>query len=559
MKKILLLMLSALSIQSFSQSPCIDGMAAGLYPCENVDLLSYMSLSELNSPENTNDIWGWVSPNTNIEYGLVGLSSGTAFVSLEDPLNPVLVGFLPTHTVNSLWRDVKVFNNYCFIVSEAPGHGLQIFDLTQLDEATSLPVTFEESAYYGGFGHSHNVLINEETGYCYAVGTDTFSGGLHIVDVNDPLNPVLAGGFSQDGYTHDAWVGIYNGPDADYIGKEIVVACNEDYLTVIDCTDKTDCMMISTINYPEVGYVHQGWYAKGFRYFLVGDELDEQHFTVGTRTHIVDLLDLDNPVYMGYEQSSNTSIDHNLYTLDQMVFESNYRSGLRIFDASRVGQTQLDQVGYFDLFPNNDLALFSGTWSNYAYFPSGVTIATSMYDGLFVLKPRIVEMPAEPINFCDNSGTMQITINGDLQFPLTVSSGDLTGQTAASAATIEGPGTYTITLSGTYVEGQDYILYLGTTFDTYYEYPFTIGECIVGVEEEHLETSGLNITPNPANEMVTLTHSNGGGSIEIYDITGKKVYSRNTASSIARIDISSFNAGLYIVKWNNEMKKLHVK
>ena len=57
---------------------------------------------------------------------------GAAFVDVTDPTHPVYLGNLPTQTGNSLWRDIKVYRNYAFIVSEASGHGMQVFDLTQL-------------------------------------------------------------------------------------------------------------------------------------------------------------------------------------------------------------------------------------------------------------------------------------------------------------------------------------------------------------------------------------------------------------------------------------------
>ena len=53
--------------------PCVGGMA-GIYPCDNVDLLSHMTLSDIGAnpnTDNTNDIWGWVSPVTGKEYALV--------------------------------------------------------------------------------------------------------------------------------------------------------------------------------------------------------------------------------------------------------------------------------------------------------------------------------------------------------------------------------------------------------------------------------------------------------------------------------------------------------
>jgi choice-of-anchor B domain-containing protein len=94
--------------------PCENGMA-DIYPCNGYDLMSYLSLEDL-TPETINggnivgnDSWGWTDPSTNKEYALVGLSSHVAFVDLSDPSAPVLVGVLPTATVNSIWRDIKVY------------------------------------------------------------------------------------------------------------------------------------------------------------------------------------------------------------------------------------------------------------------------------------------------------------------------------------------------------------------------------------------------------------------------------------------------------------------
>ena len=44
------------------------------------------------------------------------------------------VGRLPTQTVDSLWRDMKVVDGYAYIGAEAPGHGMQVFDLRKVSE-----------------------------------------------------------------------------------------------------------------------------------------------------------------------------------------------------------------------------------------------------------------------------------------------------------------------------------------------------------------------------------------------------------------------------------------
>ena len=52
---------------------------------------------------------------------------------------------------------------------------MQVFDLTQLLDVTAPPVIFGEAdaMQYNGFGNAHNIVINESTGYTYAVGTST--------------------------------------------------------------------------------------------------------------------------------------------------------------------------------------------------------------------------------------------------------------------------------------------------------------------------------------------------------------------------------------------------
>ena len=129
--------------------------------------------------------------------------------------------------MSSSWRDAKVFKDHVFIGSEATDHGLQIFDLTTLrafygrDRRGKDVRILQESGHYDEFGSSHNIVLNEETGFLYSVGSRTCSSGPHIIDVNDPANPVFVGCYADDGYTHDAECVVYRGPDAAFQGDEI--------------------------------------------------------------------------------------------------------------------------------------------------------------------------------------------------------------------------------------------------------------------------------------------------------------------------------------------------
>ena len=407
-------MLSALTVVAVAttasaQSPCVNGLAAGLYPCDNVDLYATMGVNQVGGGE-MNDIWGWTDPLDGKEYVLLGRTNGTAFIDISNPTSPVYLGNLNTNTVSSLWRDVKVYGNYAFIVSEAGGHGMQVFDLTKLRNVNNPPVNFSADAVYTGFGNAHNIVINEETARAYGVGTNTASGGLHIVDISNPLNPTILGTFSQDGYTHDAQVVTYIGPDAQYQGKEIAFACNENTITIVDVDDPTDATLISTEGYSGSAYTHQGWLTEDHKYFVVGDELDEQQSGVNTRTYFFNVEDLNNPFLAGTYTATTSAIDHNLYIKDGVAYQSNYRAGLRLLDVSNAPNAE--EIGYFDLYPSSDAAQFNGTWSNYPYFASGIVAVSHIEEGLFLLKPNFFTVSTTADLVCYNETVTITLVNG---------------------------------------------------------------------------------------------------------------------------------------------------
>lgn len=373
---------------SFVLEPCENGFA-GEYPCDNYDLIAHINIDDLGGVgASGNDCWGWTDRSTGKEYALMGTSSGTSFVDLSTLENPTIVGFLPTHTSNSSWRDIKTYGNYAFIVSEAYDHGMQVFDLTKLRDVASdaSPINFSEDAHYAGFGSAHNIVINESNGYAYAVGTRTFSGGPHFVDISNPLAPIPAGGYPNDAYSHDAQVITYNGPDTDYIGKEILIGSNVNVVVIVDVTDKTNPTQISTINYPNIGYTHQGWFTEGLNYFILGDELDELNFGGNTKNIVFDFTDLDNPsIHMDYV-GPTAAIDHNGYIKGDHYYLANYTAGVRIIDISSIDQQNMTEIGYFDTYPENDNTSFNGVWNVYPYFDSGNILISDINTGLYVVR-----------------------------------------------------------------------------------------------------------------------------------------------------------------------------
>jgi choice-of-anchor B domain-containing protein len=424
-------------------TPCVAGMA-GSFSCDNVDLLAHMPIATIGGGTGNNDIWGWTDSLDGKEYALVGRRDGTSFVDLGDPENPIYLGNLPSHNgVESTWRDIKVYNNYAYIVADGnSGHGMQIFDLTQLRNVVSPPVTFVNTAHYSGFGSKHNIVINEETGFGYAVGGSTCSGGLDMINLQNPTTPTFAGCFSGDGYTHDAQCIIYNGPDVAYQGHEICFNSNTDTLTIVDVTDKANPNQLSRTSYAGVGYAHQGWITEDHAYFLLDDELDEQNFGHNTKTYIWDIRDLDSPINFSNYTSSNTSSDHNLYIDGDFAYASNYASGLRILDISDIANGNLTEVAYFDTYPANDNASFNGQWSNYPFFASGIILANDRTNGLFILQAQLWDVKLSP-DKADSADagqivtyTLGITNTGTVSDTYTMSLGSTNWTTTVSTNTV---------------------------------------------------------------------------------------------------------------------------
>ncbi len=412
-----------------SSAPGIGG--SGPYDASNVSLLGHLSLDQFGGGQGNvlgNDCWGWTDPQTGREYAIAGLTNGTSFIDITDPSDPKYLGKLLTQTGNSTWRDMKVFNNHVFVVSDNNGeHGMQVFDLTQLRNADpQTPAIFAITSLYSGVASAHNIAINEDSGYAYILGSNRAFGGLHIVDINDPTNPTEAGNFglSNDDYTHDAQIVNYIGPDSDYKGREIAFAANENTLTIVDVSNKNQTTLIGNYGYPDDFYTHQCWLSEDQRYIYLCDELDE-HPSYGNlgapRTHIWDLLDLDNPVYKGFYTGPTTAIDHNLYVNNGLIYLASYSAGLRVMKADPSDPSQLTEIAFFDTYPTDTDTDFDGVWSCFPYFESGTIFVNDRQNGAFFLRLNQIEFsfPNDLPESIDSDGgtTLQLAVTAGLGEP----------------------------------------------------------------------------------------------------------------------------------------------
>ena len=57
-----------------------------------------------------------------------------------------------------------------------------------------------------------------------------------------------------------------------------------------------------------------------------------------------------------------------------------------MLDISNIEEKSITEVGYFDTYPDNDMAAFNGVWNVYPYFPSGNIIVSDINSGFFVIR-----------------------------------------------------------------------------------------------------------------------------------------------------------------------------
>ncbi len=336
---------------------------------ENVSLLSQLDLNQLGADFAT-DCWGYTS-DSGREYAIICLADKTSVVEITNPKSPVIVGSV-SHTPSST-GDVKVYQDYAYAANGAGG-GIDIINLSDVDNGN---ISLVQRMTEGGVMESHNIAINEDSGYLYLGIGDINGGDIVAFNLSNPEAPFVDGEYEGE-RSHDLQVITYS--DGPYEGREIAFSFAEgDGFEIIDVTDKANLFLRSSRTYPDLAYCHQGWVSEDRQFVYINDELDSIQ-----RTTVFDISDLDNPVFVNdFSSSEVNATDHNLYVRDGFIYEANYSSGLRVFDA-RTNPTNPPEVGFYDTHGDNQQG-FAGAWSNFPFFPSGNVIVSDRSNGLFVL------------------------------------------------------------------------------------------------------------------------------------------------------------------------------
>ncbi|MBI5765492.1 MAG: choice-of-anchor B family protein [Planctomycetes bacterium] len=376
------------------------GQPGVTFPANGVQLLSWLTVTDFGSQNTSGStVEGYVSPSGR-EYALMGISCGTGFVDVTDPTNPVIVGFVAGPC--SLWRDIRTYQDHAYAVSEG-GEGVQIIDLSQIDAGI---VTYEGriTAPNAHQISSHTIEVNQQSGYLYRCGGGS-TKGVKIYSLANPAAPAHVNTIFATRYVHECQVVTYD--SGTYAGREIAFMYNDTgsgggtpSLGIIDVTDKMNPIEMSNYQYPGGGFSHQGWLSTDRQYVFLDDEFDENNLGIPTTTHVISVSNLSNPVQVATFTNGSPSIDHNQYVKGSRLFQSNYRSGLRIWDVTN--PTSPTEMAWFDTYPDNDSPNYNSLWDNYPYLPSGIILGSDIEKGLFI-------WCADPRGDMDHDGRVTVT------------------------------------------------------------------------------------------------------------------------------------------------------
>ena len=333
----------------------------------NINQLGYIDLYSMHGNHDLNDVWGYVD-GAGEEYAIVGLENGTSVCHVTNPATASEVFF--ENGMNSIWRDMKVWNDHAFITTEA-NNGLLVIDLSTLAGGSS--VSLNTSYYYGPSGNNwesaHNLFI-DENGVCYIFGANRDNGGCIMLDVTDPTN-IIELGEIEDWYVHD---GVCKN-DTLYLAH-----INDGFMSIWDVADKTNPILLGSSPSPG-NFTHNLWFSDDLNYIYTTDEITNGYIGEYNISDPANIYETDR-----IQSSPGMDvIPHNAHFLNDYIVTSYYRDGITIHDVSNKGN--MVEVGNFDTSPAFSGDGFNGCWGAYPWLPSGNILASDIENGLYILGP----------------------------------------------------------------------------------------------------------------------------------------------------------------------------
>lgn len=424
-------------------------MKSQTYAASNFTLISNISPETYTNSygDKYSSCWGWYQSSLNKEYAIAGSASGTYWVDVTNPLTPTVSAFRPGKINTTVWREIKTYQNYCYVISDDGGpNSFQIFDMQYLPD--SVHKVYDSQNL---FKRGHTLTIDGNklyvAGITYSTGS---SSSMNLYSLATPSVPVLLRKLSQDApfisYVHDMYVE----------NDTVFASCGNQgmYIFKYNPGPNTFTQIGSLTSYTASGFNHSSAWTPDRKTLVLTDEVPA-HLPI----KILNVQNLSNiQVSATTNQFTNTTPHNPFMVSNKYCFMASYQDGLQLYDISTPTAPVL--AGYFDTYfqggGNNNIWIddYDGLWSAYPYFPSKNIFALDQRNGLFMLKSHLYQnvmasFTAPSLTICAGSSiTFTNTSTGATNYNWTCLGGSPSTSTLTNPTiTYNLPGTFWVTLN----------------------------------------------------------------------------------------------------------------
>lgn len=381
---------------------------AQIYPASNFTMISRVDPeTQFNlDGDKYSACWGWYQSAKNKEYAIACSSSGTYWIDVTNPATPTVSAYQKGRHQQSTWREVKTYQNYCYVISDDAGaNSFQIFDMQYLPDSVH---KVHDSTNI--FKRGHTLWIDGSRLYIASV---TYSSGVYanmnVYSLATPTAPVLLRTLSQDysfvSKVHD----MYVRNDTVYAS----CAFQGLYVFKYDPSGNVFVQIGSLNTYPSAGYNHSSALTPDGKTLVFMDEVPS-----GLPIKVADVSNLNNIQVLNTINQYSATTPHNPFIVNnQYCFVSAYEEGLQLFDISNPAQPYL--AGYFDTYPQGGgntgswANSYGGQWGCYPFFPSKNIFALDQSNGVFMLKTSLYSTVTNTVS---TTGLEQVS--AELQYQL---------------------------------------------------------------------------------------------------------------------------------------------
>lgn len=318
-------------------------------------------LKQMDFYQQYNDCWGYTAPNGR-EYALLGVSNGTSIIDITDAANAVEVEFIPSPS--STWKDIKTYQSYAYVVTEAANE-MQVIDLSNLPNSATLVNT-----YTNFVTNPHNLYIDEQAGILYGAEDFNFGQSIRMINLADPVNPVELHAFGSDCHDMFAQDGIL------YVAEGV-----DGTIGIFDVSNTSVVPpLINRVSIPSPGYVHNVWVTEDNNYMMSTEE-------TSTKTvKMWDIRDLNN-VQLLNDYLGPNDLAHNAHIKGDYCYLSHYSAGLRIVNIA--DPSNIFEEEFYDT---------PSAWGAWPFFDSGKILISDVPSGLYVVYFPGAEITTTGIN-----------------------------------------------------------------------------------------------------------------------------------------------------------------